>query len=76
MVLHRTGNTENIKFCSEFKMVLAMADRIKQKNLKLKRAAQSCSKLIDLLKKSTPDYQSSTNESLDDVTDKGSGEQK
>ena len=41
-----------------------------QKNCELKRAAHSCSKLTDLFKKSRPDDQSSTNESLDDVTGK------
>ena len=47
-----------------------MPGRSQQKNREFKRAACSCSKLKDLLKKSRPDDQSSTNESLDDVTDK------
>ena len=57
-----------------------MSSRSQQKNRKLKRATQSCSKLKDILKKQRPDDQCSTNESLDDVTDKNmeeeSGEQK
>ena len=57
-----------------------MPRRSQQENRQLKRAAQSCSKLKDILKKQRPDDQCSTNESLDDVTDKNmeeeSGEQK
>ena len=57
-----------------------MPRRSQQKNRQLKCAAQSCSKLKDILKKKRPDDQCSTNESLDDVTDKNmeeeSGEQK
>ena len=41
-----------------------------QKNCELKRAAHSYSKLTYLFKKSRPDDQSSTDESLDDVTGK------
>ena len=56
-----------------------MPGRNQQKNRELKRTGQSCSKLTDLFKKSRPDDQSSTNESLDDLTGKNmqeSGEQK
>ena len=45
-----------------------------QKNCELKRVAQSCPKLTDLLKKSKPGDQSSTNESLD-VTGKNMQEE-
>ena len=51
-----------------------------QKDRELNRAAQSSSKLTNLFKKWRPDDQSSTNESLDDVTGKNmqeeSGEEK
>ena len=47
-----------------------MSRRKQQRNSELKRAAQSCSKLTDLCKKSRSDDQYSTNESLDDVTGK------
>ena len=57
-----------------------MPGKSQQNNRKLKGVAQSCSKLTDLLKKLRLDDQSSTNESLTDVTDKiiqeKSGEQK
>ena len=57
-----------------------MPGRRKQKNCDLKREAQSCSKLTDLLRKLRPDDQSSTHKSLDDITGKNmqeeSGEQK
>ena len=57
-----------------------MPGKSQQKNHMLKGVAQSCSKLTDLLKKVRLDDQSSTNESLTDVTDKiiqeKSGEQK
>ena len=57
-----------------------MSGRSQQKNRELKRAVQSSSNLTDLFKKSRPDDQSSTNESLDDITGKNiqeeSGEQK
>ena len=45
-----------------------MPGKSQQKNRELKRVAQSCSKLKDLLEKSRPDDQSSTNENLNDVT--------
>ena len=57
-----------------------MSGRSQQKNRELKRAVQSSSNLTDLFKKSRPDDQSFTNESLDDITGKNiqeeSGEQK
>ena len=57
-----------------------MPGRSQPKNRELKCAAQSCSKLTDLFKKSRLDDQPSTNESLDDVTGRNmqeeSGEQK
>ena len=57
-----------------------MPGKSQQKNHMLKGVVQSCSKLTDLLKKVRLDDQSSTNESLTDVTDKiiqeKSGEQK
>ena len=60
--------------------VSVIPGRSKQKNCKLKRVAQSCSKLTDLFKKSRPDDQSSTNQNLNDVTGKNiqeeTGEQK
>ena len=68
--LHRNDNIESRKFCSELINVSKMSVRNQQRNCELKRAAQSCSKLTDLLKKSRPDDQFSTNESLDDVTGK------
>ena len=79
-VLHRRGNIENRTFCSELLNVPVMPGRSQQKNRELKRAAQSFSKLTDRLKKLRSDDQSSTNESLNDVTSKNmqeeSGEQK
>ena len=45
-----------------------MPGKSQQKNRELKRVAQSCSKLKDLLEKSRPDDQSSTNENLNAVT--------
>ena len=79
-VLHRRGNIENRTFCSELLNVPVMPGRSQQKNRELKRAAQSFSKLTDRLKKLRPDDQSSTNESLNDVTSKNmqeeSGEQR
>ena len=79
-VLHKRDNTENKKLCSELINLSVKSGRSQQNNRELKRAAQSCSKLTDLLKKSRPDDQSAINESLDDVTDKNmqeeSGKQK
>ena len=79
-VLHRKDKTENRKIFDELKNVSVIPDRSQQKNRELRRAAQSCSKFTDTFKKSRRDDQSSTNESLDDVTDtnmqEDSGEQK
>ena len=70
-VLHIKDNTENRKCCSELIKVSKMPGVNQQKNRELKRAAP------DLFKKSRPDQQSSTNETVDDVTGKEeSGEQK
>ena len=68
--LHRRDKIENRKFCSELINVSKMPGRNQQRNCELKRAVHSCSKLTDLFKKWRPDDQYSTNESLDDVTDK------
>ena len=51
-VLHRKDKTENRKICIELKSVSVIPDRSQQKNRELKRAAQSCSKFTDTLKKS------------------------
>ena len=67
--LHRRYNIESRKFCRELN-ASKMPGRNQQRNRELKRAAQPCSKLTDLFKKSRPDDQYSTNESLDDVTGK------
>ena len=69
-VLYRGDNIENRKFCSELLNVSVMFGRSQQKNRELKRAALSHSKLTDLLKKSRPDDQSSTNENLDNIAGK------
>ena len=66
--LHRRDNIESRKFCSELIKVSKIHGRNQQRNRKLKCATQSYSKLTDLFKKSRPDDQYSTNESLDDVT--------
>ena len=63
-VLHRRDNIEIRKFCTELINLSVMPGRSQQKNHYLKRAAQPCSKLTDLFKKSRPDDQSSTDESL------------
>ena len=74
-VLNRRDSIENRKLCSELLNVSVMPGRGQQKNLELKCAAQSCSKLADLFKKLRPDDQFSTNESLDDVTSKNMQEE-
>ena len=61
-VLHRRDSIENRKFFNELINVLIIPGRSQQKNCQLKRAAQSCSKLTDLLKKARPDDSFSTNE--------------
>ena len=58
-VLHIKDNTENRKCCSELIKVSKMPGVNQQKNRELKRAAP------DLFKKSRPDQQSSTNETVD-----------
>ena len=63
-VLHRRDNIEIRKFCTELINLSVMPGRSQQKNHYLKRAAQPCSKLTDLFKKSRHDDQSSTDESL------------
>ena len=68
--LYRRDNIESRKFCSELINASKMPCRNQQRDRELKRTAQSCSKLTDLFKKSIPDDQYSTNESLDDVTGK------
>ena len=47
-----------------------MPGRSQQRNYELKSAAQSCSKLTNLFKRLRLDDQYSTNESLNNVTDK------
>ena len=74
-VLNRRDSIENRKLCSELLNVSVMPGRGQQKNLELKCAAQSCSKLADLFQKLRPDDQFSTNESLDDVTSKNMQEE-
>ena len=61
-VLHRRDSIENRKFFNELINVLIIPGRSQQKNRQLKRAAQSCSKLTDLLKKARPDDSFSTDE--------------
>ena len=58
-VLHTKDNIENRKWCSKLIKVSKLPDVNHQKNRELKRAAP------DLFKKSRPDQQSSTNETVD-----------
>ena len=69
-VLHKRDNIQNRKLCSELIIASVIPGRSQQKNHKLKRAAQSRSKLTDLFKQPRPDDKSSTNKSFDNVTRK------
>ena len=69
-VLHRRDNIENLEFWCESINISVMPGRSQQRNYELKSAAQSCSKLTDLFKRLRLDDQYSTNESLNNVTDK------
>ena len=73
-VLHRVDNIKNRKFCRTLMNASVTPGRSQQKNGVLKCAAHSCTKCYSLFRKSRPNDQSSTNESLDNVTGKNMSE--